>query len=144
MNRDDVTIPFVAITRISVQAAIIAVIVSAIGAAAADEAAVKYVYAGGWGERNPPTMIRDIIALTVGPDGDLYVLHEGGDYDTYIQVFDPDGNSLRVWGGKGDGLSDIGDEGAIAVDDDGTVYAVCGGVDAVVRFTGEGESLGEW
>jgi tripartite motif-containing protein 71 len=112
--------------------------------AAADEAGVKYLYAGGWGEPNPPSMIRQLIDMTTGPDGNLYVLHEGGDYNTYIQVFDAEGLSLRTWGGEGSGLSTIADTGAIAVDDDGTVYAISGGIDYVIRFTPEGERAGEW
>jgi tripartite motif-containing protein 71 len=112
--------------------------------AAADEAAVKYLYAGGWGERNPPPVIWQIFDVTVGPDGNLYVLHEGGDSGTYVQVFDPGGESLQVWGGEAGGLSNFADTGAIAIDGRGTVHVICGGVNAVKRFSREGERVGEW
>jgi tripartite motif-containing protein 71 len=106
--------------------------------------AVRYEYAGGWGERNPPSVVRQIFDMAVGPDGNLYVFYEGADYGTYIQVFAPTGESLRVWGGKEVGLSDIADDGAIAIDGRGTVYVVCESNDPLLRFTPEGGYLGAW
>lgn len=100
--------------------------------AAAD--GTRYQYAGGWGRSNPPEMVRYIMDLAVGPDGNLYLLHAGGDREVYVQVFTPAGESLRIFGGHERGLGGGSSRGAIAVGPDGSVYVVGFVAEGVTKF----------
>jgi len=105
--------------------------------AAAASFAFRYEYAGGWGRAEPPEMVDYLMDLDVGPDGNVYLLHVGGDRDVYVQVLTPGGKRVRFFGGYEHGLGGGSSQGNIAVGPDGSVHVVGFAAEAVTKFPPE-------
>lgn len=61
-----------------------------------------------------------------------------------VQVFDPNGRFLFSFAGPGDGPENLKDPGNLDVDVDGTVYVDDWGNSRIVKYTADGEYIGEW
>jgi DNA-binding beta-propeller fold protein YncE len=86
--------------------------------------------------------------LATNPQGNLYVLDAGNDR---IQVFDPEGHFMRMWGksGSGEGEFNFSREdgnliGAIALDTQGSVYVADNANQRIQKFDPQGKFLMEW
>jgi tripartite motif-containing protein 71 len=85
--------------------------------------------------------------LAIDSQGNLYVLES---VTNRIQVFDPDGKFLRMWGkaGSGQGEFDFANSdielGAIAISADDIVYVADPLNQRVQKFTADGIYLGQW
>lgn len=97
------------------------------------------------GDPNPLDVPTD---LAIDLQGNLYVVDAGNDR---IQVFDPDGNFVRMWGKTGSGEGEFnflranGDEiGGIAVDSDGNVYVADNANQRIQKFDLTGTFLLQW
>lgn len=75
--------------------------------------------------------------IAIGPDGNLYVADSG---NHRIQVFDPDGNALRSWGGFGSQAGMFNEPWGIAVDE-AFVYVADTWNHRVQKFTIAGEFI---
>jgi hypothetical protein len=102
--------------------------------AAASASALRYEYAGGWGRPNPPELVNSLSDVAFGPDGNLYLLHDGGDHGVYVQVLTPAGNRVRFFGGYEHGLGGGSSQGNIAVGPDGSVHVVGFVAEGVTKF----------
>lgn len=109
-------------------------IIAAALVAAVPARAFRYEYAGGWGRSNPPEMVNSLSDLAFGPDGNLYLLHEGGDRESYVQVFTPSGERVRIFGGHERGLGVWDSDGSLAVGPDGSIYIVGSVAEGVTKF----------
>ena len=94
-------------------------------------------------------------AVTVGPDGTIYVADSGNDR---IQVFSPQGQFLRQWGStcklydqtqpqqgcKGDGQAQFDEPWGIAVDKSGNVYVADTWNSRIQKFDAQGNFITMW
>jgi hypothetical protein len=110
------------------------IIAAGLLSAATASFAFRYEYAGGWGRPNPPELVNSLSDMAFGPDGNLYLLHEGGDRETYVQVFTLAGKRVRIFGGDGSGLDVWDSDGSLAVGPDGSVCVVGFIADGVAKF----------
>ena len=83
----------------------------------------------------------DVIGVSVAPDGNVYVMD---DERSEVEVFDPDGAFLFAFAGEGDGPENLKDPGVLDIDTDGTVYVDDWGNSRIVKYTAQGEYVGEW
>ena len=86
--------------------------------------------------------------LAVDAQGKLYVLDAGNDR---IQVFDPEGKFVRMWGKSGSGEGEFnfqrenGDAiGALTIDPQGNVYVADNANQRIQKFDGQGKFLMTW
>jgi streptogramin lyase len=80
---------------------------------------------------------RDVVAA----NGEIYVVDTGNER---IQVFGPDGEFRRVWGGYGSGPDRLIEPVGIAVDEAGIIYVADSGNARISLFTPEGEPVTQW
>ena len=97
------------------------------------------------GDPNPFNVPSD---LATDAQGKLYVLDAGNDR---IQVFDPDGHFIRMWGTSGSGEGEFnfsrGDGnliGALVLDTQGNVYVADNANQRIQKFDPQGQFLMEW
>ncbi|MGC8838743.1 MAG: flippase activity-associated protein Agl23 [Anaerolineae bacterium] len=88
-----------------------------------------------------PGQFRDPRNLAVDAEGNLYVLDTG---NHRVQVFSPQGQFLREWGGEGVSPGHFKEPWGIAVAPDGTVYVADTWNHRIQKFTAEGEFLAQW
>ncbi|MDF3043232.1 MAG: repeat containing protein [Thermomicrobiales bacterium] len=79
--------------------------------------------------------------LTLGPDGNLYVLDT---FNSRVQVLSPDGEVLRAWGKPGSGEGQFNHPSGIGIDEAGRVYVAETGNARVQLFDSEGRFLAAW
>jgi DNA-binding beta-propeller fold protein YncE len=97
-----------------------------------------------WGEPGKePGQFAKIRAMTLGPDGNLYVADS---CNHRIQVFSTDGRFVRSFGSEGDGAGELAYPYDVACSTGRTpyVYVAEWRNSRVQKFTLEGESLGTW
>ncbi|NIT37432.1 MAG: hypothetical protein GTN49_13210 [candidate division Zixibacteria bacterium] len=115
------------------------------GSVAEEPAPFSYVFAGEWGK--PGTRdgeFRCLEAITIGPDGNVYVVDSG---NSRIQYFTRDGSFLGKWGSRGNGPGQFNNPRAMAAAPNGDIY-VTDWVDIertrIQRFTSNGSYVLEW
>jgi hypothetical protein len=97
-----------------------------------------------WGAPgSEPGQFARIRAMTLGPDGNLYVADA---CNHRIQVFTRDGALVRLWGSAGTGPGELSYPYDLAFGrgEHPPLYVVEYGNHRVQKFTAEGESLGTW
>jgi len=97
------------------------------------------------GEPNPISVPSD---LATDAQGNLYVLDAGNDR---IQVFDPEGHFIRMWGASGSGEGGFnfsrGDGnliGALSLDPQGNIYVADNANQRIQKFDPQAKFLMEW
>ena len=80
-------------------------------------------------------------AVTVGPEGSVYVLDSGM---PRVKRFSSDGTFLGAWGASGEGPGEFREPQGIAVGPDGTVYVSDTENARVQRFDADGTFLTTW
>jgi len=99
-------------------------------------------FVSSWGSKGTSDgQFIDVIGVSVAPNGNVYVID---DERWDVQVFDPDGRFLFAFAGPGDGPENLNDPGTLDVDTDGTVYVDDWGNSRIVKYTAEGDYIGEW
>jgi sugar lactone lactonase YvrE len=95
-----------------------------------------------WGSAgSEPGQFARARALTLGPDGNLYVADA---CNHRIQVFSRDGSLLRVWGTPGTDTGELSYPYDLAFGRGGLLYVCEYGNHRVQKFTPDGQSLGCW
>ena len=101
-----------------------------------------------WSITGEPNRLDTPASLAIDAQGNLYVLDAGHDR---IQVFDPDGHFLKMWGetGKGPGefnfLRSNGDKiGDVTLDSEGNIYVADNANQRIQKFDSNGKFLMEW
>jgi DNA-binding beta-propeller fold protein YncE len=101
-----------------------------------------------WSIDGETTMLKVPSDLATDAQGNLYVVDAG---NNRIQVFDPEGHSVRMWGKSGSGEGEFkflranGDAiGAITVDSQGSVYVADNANQRIQKFDHEGNFLMQW
>ena len=95
-----------------------------------------------WGSPgSEPGQFSRIRAMTLGPDGLLYVADA---CNHRIQVFTKDGDFVRMWGSEGAEPGQLQYPYDLDFGPKGDLYVVEFGNHRVQKFTKEGESLGTW
>src|SRR6185503_8510893 len=97
-----------------------------------------------WGSNGSgPGQMYDVVAIAVGPSGDVYVADRGSQR---IERFDPDGNYLGQFGGPANcGIpTATGPSSGVAVDASGNVFVADDTCDKIHVFDANGSFLQEW
>jgi DNA-binding beta-propeller fold protein YncE len=95
-----------------------------------------------WGSAgSEPGQFARARALTLGPDGNLYVADA---CNHRIQVFSRDGALLRILGSPGSGPGELSYPYDLAFNSKGELYVVEYGNNRVQKFTADGKPLGCW
>jgi DNA-binding beta-propeller fold protein YncE len=101
-----------------------------------------------WSINGEPNRFNTPTGLATDSKGNLYVVDAG---NARIQVFDPDGNFLRMWGTSGSDPGEFnfrrGDDnliGDIAVDAEGNILVADNANQRIQKFDNAGKYLDEW
>jgi streptogramin lyase len=121
-------------------------VILAVGAAAAPAAADTLPMISSWGRGGSGDgQFANLRGMTVGPNGDVYTVEDGGGVTNRVQRFDANGGFLGKTGSEGAGPGQFQDGTSVAVGDDGVVYVVDAFNDRVTRFSGDLSTLlGSW
>ena len=94
---------------------------------------------------NTPDLFNRPSAVTVGPNGDVYVADgHGGESNARIVKFSKDGKFIKVWGKKGSAPSEFETLHAIAADSKGRIFVGDRGNSRVQIFDQDGNFIEEW
>lgn len=102
----------------------------------------SYAYSMQWGQEGiAEGDFKHPIEVAVDATGNVYV---ADDTNNRIQVFDSEGNFIRLWGGSGSGDGKFSNAKAVAIDDSGYVYTTDFYNGRVQKFEPDGTFIAKW